>query len=190
MAASVPETVEEIITACRSMGGLPYDGEPVDQLEHALQCAHLAQRGGGDREFVVAALLHDIARAPAVAGIQYDGPKEHHGETGARWLEPRVGPRVAWLAEQHVAAKRYLVATDSAYKDKLTEVSARTLIAQGGEMTDEEVRAFRTNPDWELALWLREIDDEGKVPGADVPGLEGYRDDLTAVVMTCRSRGR
>src|ERR1700733_5909700 len=109
-------TVEEIVAACLSMVGLPYDGEPVDQLEHALQCAALA-REEGDAAFVVAALLHDIARAPAVAGIPYDGPREHHGEAAARWLTPRVGGRGAWLAEQHVPAKRYLVATDPAYAD-------------------------------------------------------------------------
>jgi predicted HD phosphohydrolase len=179
---AVDEVVEEIVDACRSMAGLPYDGEPVDQLEHALQCAALARSAGEDREFVVACLLHDIARAPAVAGIPYDGLREHHGETGARWLEPRVGARIAWLAEQHVAAKRYLVATDPAYAAKLTEVSARTLVAQGGPMSDEEVSAFRANRDWRLAVKLREIDDRGKVPGADVPALEDYRDDVRAVV--------
>ena len=177
----VAETVDEIIGACRSMVGLPYDGEPVDQLEHALQCAALAA-GHGDPEFTVAALLHDIARAPAVAGIAYDGPGEHHGAAGARWLEPRVGARVAWLAEQHVDAKRYLVATDPAYADRLTEVSARTLIAQGGPMAADEVVAFEANPDHQLAVTLREIDDQGKVPGADVPGLDAYRPALTTVV--------
>jgi predicted HD phosphohydrolase len=161
-------TVNEILFACESMVGLPYDGEPVDQLEHALQCAALA-RAQGDAAFVVAALLHDIARAPAVAGIPYDGPREHHGETAARWLKPRVGERVAWLAEQHVAAERYLVATDSAYVARLTEVSARTLTAQGGPMTEEEVEVFRSHPDWRLALRLREIDDQGKVPAPASP---------------------
>ncbi len=179
-------TVNEILFACESMVGLPYDGEPVDQLEHALQCAALA-RAEGDAAFVVAALLHDIARAPAVAGIPYDGPREHHGETAARWLEPRVGERVAWLAEQHVAAKRYLIATDPAYEAKLTEVSARTLKAQGGPMSDDEVAAFRAHPDWQLALKLREIDDQGKVPGADVPGLEAYRPELAQVVSARQS---
>jgi predicted HD phosphohydrolase len=177
----VDVAVNEIMWACESMVGLPYDGEPVDQLEHALQCAALA-RQHGDPAFVVAALLHDIARAPAVAGIPYDGPREHHGETAARWLEPRVGERVAWLAEQHVAAKRYLVATDPGYQARLTEVSARTLTAQGGPMSPDEVTAFRSHPDWRLALKLREIDDRGKVPGADVPGVEDYRDELAAVV--------
>jgi predicted HD phosphohydrolase len=117
-----------------------------------------------------------------VAGIPYDGPQENHGEAAARWLTPRVGARVAWLAEQHVAAKRYLVATDPGYEAKLTEVSARTLITQGGPMTADEVEAFRSHSDWRLALALREIDDLGKVPGADVPDLEDYRDDLRNVV--------
>jgi gamma-butyrobetaine dioxygenase len=181
MTADVGTTVDEIVAACESMAGLPYDGEPVDQLQHALQCAALA-RPRGDREFVVAALLHDIARAPAVAGIVYDGPREHHGEAAARWLAPRVGARVAWLAEQHVAAKRYLVATEPAYEARLTEVSARTLRAQGGPMTPDEVAAFRAHPDWRLALELREIDDQGKVPGARVPGLDDYRADLEDLV--------
>jgi predicted HD phosphohydrolase len=181
MSAGVADTVQEIIAACESMAGLPYDGEPVDQLEHALQCAQLA-RAHGDRAFTVAALLHDIARAPAVAGIPYDGPRENHGQAAARWLQPRVGARIAWLAEQHVAAKRYLVATDPAYADRLTEVSARTLVAQGGPMSPAEVDAFRANSDWRLAVSLREIDDQGKVPGAQVPGLGSYEDDLTAVV--------
>jgi predicted HD phosphohydrolase len=177
------DTVEAIVSACRSMVGLPYDGEPVDQLEHALQCAALGrQQRGDDPEFVVACLLHDIARAPAVAGIAYDGPREHHGEAGARWLTPRVGARVAWLAEQHVPAKRYLIATDPDYRVQLSEVSQRTLIAQGGAMDDAEVTAFRANPDWEQAVSLRVIDDLGKVQGLAVPEIDSYRLELTTVV--------
>ena len=99
-----------------------------------------------------------------------------------------VGKRVAWLAEQHVAAKRYLVATEPEYEAKLTEVSARTLQAQGGPMTEEEVAAFRAQPDWRLALKLREIDDQGKVPGAEVPGLEDYRAELSQVVSAQLAR--
>ena len=181
--------VEEIIDACLSMVRLPYDGEPVDQLEHALQCAALArQQLPSDAEFIVACLLHDIARSPAVAGIPYDGPREHHGETGARWLTPRVGPRVAWLAEQHVPAKRYLVATDPEYRARLSEVSRKTLIAQGGAMNDEEIAAFQRHHDWELAVALRLIDDLGKVPGLAVPDLESYRPELGAVVRATSGR--
>ncbi len=176
-------TVEEILAACRSMAGLPYDGEPVDQLAHALQCASIARRERGEDDgFVVACLLHDIARAPAVAGIPYDGPREHHGEAGSRWLTPRVGARVAWLAEAHVPAKRYLVATDPGYRARLSEVSVRTLAAQGGAMSAEEVERFRASPDWEQAVALRRIDDLGKVAGLEVDGLDAYRETLRRVV--------
>jgi predicted HD phosphohydrolase len=178
-------TVDEIVTACLSMVGLPYDGEPVDQLEHALQCAALArEQHGNDDEFVVACLLHDIARSPAVAGIAYDGPREHHGEAAARWLTPRVGARVAWLAEQHVPAKRFLVATDPAYRDQLSEVSQRTLLAQGGAMNEAEIAEFRSNADWEQAVALRVIDDLGKEQGLEVPQIDSYRTELTAVVAS------
>ena len=183
--------VEEIVSACRSMEGLPYDGEPVDQLQHALQCAALgAAQAPDDAEFVVACLLHDIARAPAVAGIPYDGPREHHGQAAARWLTPRVGARVAWLAEQHVPAKRYLVATDAAYRGRLSPVSERTLIAQGGPMSPEEVAVFRTHPDAALAVSLRLIDDRGKQAGLQVPGLEAHRPRLTQVVAAQAPRSQ
>ena len=181
------EVVDEILAACESMVGLPYDGEPVDQLEHALQCADMAARAGGDDDFVAACLLHDIARAPAVAGIPFDGPTEHHGEAGARWLTARVGAHVAWLAEQHVPAKRYLVATDPAYRAQLSEVSARTLEQQGGAMSAEEVERFRAEPKWEEAVALRRIDDRGKVEGAQVPGLASYRALLARVVAAARA---
>jgi len=182
VAHAVDDAVFEILAACESMAGLPYDGEPVDQLEHALQCAELARTESDDPEFVIACLLHDIARAPAVAGISYDASHEHHGEAGARWLEPRVGARIAWLAAQHVPAKRYLVATDPGYRAGLSEVSERTLRAQGGPMTGSEVKAFESQPDWRLAVALRTIDDRGKVPGAVVPSLEAYRGLLGRVV--------
>jgi predicted HD phosphohydrolase len=182
----VQATVAEIIDACRSMIGLPYDGEPVDQLQHALQCGHIARTDGADDEFVVACLLHDVARAPAVADMPFDGPRQHHGEAGSRWLTPRVGSNIAWLVEQHVPAKRYLVATDPDYAAKLSEVSARTLRAQGGPMDDDEVAAFRAHPDWERAVALRLIDDRGKVVGWDVPQIDTYRSELTRVVAAAR----
>jgi gamma-butyrobetaine dioxygenase len=179
-------TVQELIDACRSMAGLPYDGEPVDQLQHALQCGHIARSDGADPEFVVACLLHDVARAPMVADMPYDGPREHHGEAGSRWLTPRVGSRVAWLVEQHVPAKRYLVATDGRYAASLSDVSIRTLAAQGGPMDEAEVAEFREHRDWQLAVALRLIDDRGKVVGWEVPAIDSYRGELTAVVAATR----
>jgi predicted HD phosphohydrolase len=58
----------------------------------------------------------------------------------------------------------------------------RTLIAQGGAMTEAELAGFRRNQDWEQAVQLRLIDDLGKVPGLEVPGIDSYRPELAAVV--------
>jgi predicted HD phosphohydrolase len=173
----------ETVAACESMTGLPYDGEPVDQLQHALQSAALASESEhrDDPEFVVACLLHDIARAPAVAGLRYDEGAEHHGAAGAHWLTPRYGARVAYLAEQHVAAKRYLVATDADYLNALSPVSRETLVGQGGPMSLSEVTAFEADADHRLAVQLRRFDDRAKVVDLEVPGVEGYRATLLAV---------
>lgn len=57
-------------TACRlialldSAANTPYIGEPVSQLEHSLQCAHLAAtaKPESDEETIVAALFHDVGQ--------------------------------------------------------------------------------------------------------------------------------
>lgn len=186
----VERTVDEICAACESMAGLPYDGEPVDQLSHALQTAALARAEDADDELVVAALLHDIARAPAVAGVTRDTAHRHHGELGSAWLTPRVGARVAWLAEQHVAAKRYLVAVDEAYRATLSPVSVKTLAAQGGAMDAAQVASAEADPAWARAVRLRRWDDAAKDPGAAVAGLDAYRPSLRALVARTRATAR
>lgn len=175
---SPDEVVAQVSEALRALVGLPYDGEPVDQLQHALQCARHARLAGAGRELVLAALLHDVARSPAVAGVAFDDGPVDHGEQGARWLAPLLGERVAWLAGAHVAAKRYLVAAEPAYADGLSDVSRRTLRAQGGAMPAAEAVAFAAHPDCADALALRRWDDLAKDPGAVVPGIEAYEEDL------------
>ena len=41
-------------------GAEQYSGEPVSQLEHALQTAHLAEQSDAGDELVTACLLHDL----------------------------------------------------------------------------------------------------------------------------------
>jgi predicted HD phosphohydrolase len=177
----------KITAALEAAEDLPYDGEAVDQLQHALQCAALAREAGADRELVVAALLHDVGRSPVAlrdlreAGVPLGAGREH-GELAGAWLRPLIGERVAWLAEQHVPAKRYLVATDPAYRDALSETSRRTLERQGGPMSPEQVVRFEAHPGWREAVQLRLWDDLGKDPDAEVPPLEAYEEDLRRVI--------
>lgn len=173
------DTLAEILAALRAVSDMPYDDEPVDQLQHALQCAALARDAGSDHELVVAALLHDVGRSPLVLG-EIGTPAGNHGDRAARWLAPRVGERIAWLVRQHVAAKRYLLAVEPYYA--LTPASVRSLRAQGGPMSDAEVAAFREHPWWREAVALRRWDDQGKRAGLRPPGLESYRPLLREVI--------
>ena len=176
------DTLAQITRALEALVGLPYDGEPVDQLQHALQCADLARRDGADPELVLAALLHDVARSPDVASEPADSASIDHGEQGARWLAPLLGERVARLAGDHVEAKRYLVAVEPEYAESLSAVSARTLRAQGGAMTADEVAAFECRADWRDAVRLRRWDDAAKDPLAVVPGVDAYVVDVRAAL--------
>ncbi|REN17513.1 phosphohydrolase, partial [Mycobacterium tuberculosis] len=56
MSLSIPD----IIGLFESKGHAQYDGEPVTQLEHALQSAHLAEQEGAGSALIAAALLHDL----------------------------------------------------------------------------------------------------------------------------------
>ena len=57
-------------------GAEQYSGEPVTQLEHALQTAHLAEQSGASPQLVTACLLHDFGHllndqgeTPSLRGI-------------------------------------------------------------------------------------------------------------------------
>ena len=57
-------------------GASQYSGEPVTQLEHALQTAHLAEQSDADDCLVTACLLHDLGHlmndqgdTPSLRGI-------------------------------------------------------------------------------------------------------------------------
>ena len=161
-----PAELEQVF---RSVMSVPYGDEPVDQYCHAMQCAGLALVDGADDELVVAALLHDIGRSPLVADASPPGP---HDRVGARWCSTRFGHRVAWLVESHVAAKRYLVSVEPAYRDCLTQASLRDLAEQGGPFTAHERELWSVHPWSGDAVRLRRWDDAAKVFGAPMPDLE------------------
>ena len=52
--------LEDIRNLFAAWGSLAYSGEPVTQLEHALQSGALAQEAGASDELIAAAFLHDL----------------------------------------------------------------------------------------------------------------------------------
>ncbi|MFK0153692.1 HD domain-containing protein [Streptomyces sp. NPDC090499] len=147
------------------LAGLPYGGEAVDQRTHALQAAHLARAAGADDELVVAAALHDIGRARPVRA---EHPGLPHELAGAEWARRHLGERPAWVIAQHVPAKRYLVATDPAYRALLSPASIASLKVQGGPMDEAEAAAFAAHPMAGDAVALRRWDDAAKDPEGPV----------------------
>lgn len=164
-------TVPETLAVLRALEGDVDGGEPVDQLEHALQTAEHALAAGADNEVVIAALLHDIGRAPGVVDHYRGVP---HEEAGADFCRRHCGQRVADLVGAHVPAKRYLVAVDAAYAATLSPVSQRSLLRQGGPMTSDEVAEFEALPWAQEAARLRRWDDAAKVPGMSTHALEFF----------------
>ncbi|KAL2872002.1 alkaline-phosphatase-like protein [Aspergillus lucknowensis] len=180
------ETITTLFGFLRAQGQADYLGERITQLEHSLQCAHLARQSseyGDDKEVVLAALLHDVGRfIPAAekmaAMTSSDGKyigRESHEVLGEKYLcEIGFSERVCALVGAHVMAKRYLVATDAEYWEGLSETSKRTLVYQGGEFTREQVMEAQVDPWLEAKLAVRRWDDQAKVPGIVVPPLEDY----------------
>jgi putative nucleotidyltransferase with HDIG domain len=167
----------ELIDLLSSADDAEYFGEPVTQLEHALQAAKLAEDARAGDEAVIAALLHDVGHLAAEA----DAPRMGsvgvlaHESIGARYLAARgFSKLVVELVQNHVEAKRYLARTNARYLSQLSAASLETLSHQGGPMSAEEAARFAADPLFAAHLRQRSWDEQAKVSGLIVPGLDRY----------------
>jgi phosphonate degradation associated HDIG domain protein len=176
--------VDRLLGLFAARGTKQYGGERVSQCEHALQCAFLAEREGMPVAVVTAALLHDIGHLLHEAGEHeaLRGIDDRHEELGADYLLGVFGPAVAEPVRLHVAAKRYLCATDPRYFGRLSAASVHSLELQGGAFNAAEVTAFRSIPFAEEAVRIRLWDDAAKSPGCETPPIEHYRATLLATL--------
>jgi phosphonate degradation associated HDIG domain protein len=154
-----------------------YFGEPVSQLEHALQTAFQAEQEGASDTLIAAALLHDVGHLlhNAPEDIADRGVDGRHERVGATWLARYFPAAVTEPIRLHVEAKRYLCAIDDAYQRGLSAASIRSLALQGGPMSDEEVREFVASPYAREGARLRRWDDLAKVAGLKAPELAQYQ---------------
>ena len=155
---------------------MDYIGEPVSQLEHALQAAYFASRTPASDCLILAALLHDIGHIIAPSAPQMGGLGTlNHEDIGADWLAAQgCGYQVTELVRGHVQAKRYLCYAKPTYLESLSAASRGTLEWQGGVMTDTEAESFQQSPHFKAILAMRKWDEMAKVSGLKVPTLESY----------------
>jgi len=146
-------------------GAQEYLGEPVTMAQHMLQAASLAQHQGCSDEVIAAALLHDIGHFTNDFGTfsMEDTHDLKHESYGSKVLAPWFPEIVTQCVRYHVAAKRYLCATRSAYFSQLSAASVHSLQLQGGPMNTDEVASFELNPYLEDIIQVRLVDDVGKV---------------------------
>jgi phosphonate degradation associated HDIG domain protein len=157
-------------------GSEQYTGEPVTQLEHALQTAMLAEESGADDELVTACLLHDLGHllhdlgeTPTLRGVD-----DVHQYAALPFLRGLFGERVLGAIKLHVDAKRYLCAMRPGYQSALSDDSQRSLLLQGGVFDSAQADAFIAQPGAMDAVRLRIWDDLAKAEAAATPSLAHF----------------
>ncbi len=176
-------SISDICLLFARKGGRAYDGEPVTQLEHALQSAKRAADEGASDALVAAALLHDLGHllndqgeTPTLRGVD-----DLHQYAALPFLRPLFGEDVLAPIRLHVDAKRYLCATRAGYQDALSIDSRRSLVLQGGAFSAADAAAFIAQPHAADAVRVRLWDDLAKVAGAATPPLAHFVVTLEAV---------
>jgi phosphonate degradation associated HDIG domain protein len=174
--ASANDLLDRVESLFATLGQRAYSGEPVSQLEHALQSAMLAQTDGAAEPLVAAALLHDIGhlvndegQTPSERGID-----DLHQFHGAHFLRPLFGRNVLEPIRLHVMAKRYLCAVRPGYLNALSPDSQRSLVLQGGALDAAAAEAFGQTAFAADAVRLRLWDDAAKVAGLATPTLASF----------------
>lgn len=171
------QTAEEIINHIKLYGEEQY-GEDITQKEHALQSALLAKEEGYENEVIIAALLHDIGHLiveDESEQMEENLGMKNHEVIGANFLKQKgFSDLVCALIQGHVAAKRYLTFKNPAYYHELSAASKKTLVYQGGVMTQDEASDFESQANFHLNLKMREWDDHGKVENIELPEIDSF----------------
>ena len=154
-------------------GGEEYLGEPVTMGQHMLQGATMAEQSREPDEIIIGTLLHDIGHFTSEFGTfsMEDTEDRYHEDAGAAVLEQFFPKVITDCCRHHVAAKRYLCATDPEYFQNLSIASIHSLNLQGGPMSEAEIKNFERNPNLKKILKVRLYDDAGKIPDMVTPSF-------------------
>lgn len=159
--------VNEIFSLFQQFGHMEY-GEGFSVNAHSIQAGLLAKAQGLDEELILAAFLHDIGHLyPLTLAEEAEKMGAFGIQAHDHWGEYFLGAcgfsaRLLACVKNHVAAKRYLCAVDSSYREQLSAASQETLNFQGGPMSQAEIKDFEADPFFQDSIIIRRIDDEAK----------------------------
>jgi phosphonate degradation associated HDIG domain protein len=178
-------TISKIFQLYHEQGQIPYGNEGVSQLDHALQCAALAEAANQSDEMVVACLLHDLGHLLHNYGVDATDRKidDRHEYRAIPYLTLLFCPAVLEPIRLHVEAKRYCCAMEPSYWSQLSAGSKETLQLQGGIFSSEAAKAFIAQPYAREAVQLRRWDDQSKVVGLVTPDFAHFRCRMEACVL-------
>lgn len=167
--------IEEITKLFHAQGAVQYGGEAINQQQHALQCAHLAEQAGASPELVAAALLHDLGHLLAPKNASPSGDIDDvHQYVAIPFLRGVFPDAVIEPIRLHVDAKRFLCQADPGYWASLSPASRHSLELQGGPFSGDAAAAFIAHAFATDAVALRRWDDLAKNPAATPPGWAHY----------------
>jgi phosphonate degradation associated HDIG domain protein len=175
-------SLDDIALLFARHGASQYSGEPVTQLEHALQTAHLAEQSGADDALVTACLLHDLGHLLSDHGRGADdtptlrGIDDTHQYLALPFLRGLFPGAVLDAIKLHVDAKRYLCHANPAYFARLSDDSKRSLALQGGVFDAAQAAAFLAQGGARDAVMLRQWDDLAKQADLGTPSLAHFLD--------------
>jgi phosphonate degradation associated HDIG domain protein len=161
-------------------GASQYSGEPVTQLQHALQTAHLAEASDADDALVTACLLHDLGHLLNDQGCGFDdtpslrGIDDTHQYYALPFLRGLLPDAVLDPIKLHVDAKRFLCQANPDYFERLSDDSKRSLALQGGVFSAEQAAAFLGQSGAHDAVRLRQWDDLAKQADLATPTLAHF----------------
>ncbi|CAB3988692.1 Hypothetical predicted protein [Paramuricea clavata] len=182
-----------VFSLYKKYGDNDYLGEPVNQLEHAIQCAMLAEKEGYSDEVILGAFLHDIGHLVGkdknLEDMVTDGViigTQNHDKVGENFLKDLGFPKgITDFVRGHVSAKRYLVAKRPGYYDQLSSASKMTLVHQGGPMNNDEAATFEKLENFEAILRMRSWDEQAKVENMIINPLGKYEAMCKTYLNTC-----
>ncbi|MBD1996640.1 phosphohydrolase [Leptolyngbya sp. FACHB-541] len=175
--------LKPILEILITKGNSQYGREAVSQLEHALQCATLAENDDRTPDLIAACLLHDLGHLLHDLGenVADRGLDDRHEYRAMPLLQTLFKPSVTEPIRLHVDAKRYLCAVGSTYWESLSPASKRSLKLQGGIFSAEAAASFIAQPYAKDAVQLRIWDDRAKVANLSTPDLEHF----TPILVSC-----